>query len=98
MVLFLSTIILSLIFFTISVRPAHAIIVIIPTVLIPIVNIVVWIVGVITAPVVGLSALYFSFKKKSTVKGVLFGILLVLLITLTVAVVIKIMNPNRPIY
>ena len=95
--IFATVAILSSIFLLLSAQPAHAIIVIVPTVLIPIVNIVVLIVGAISTPVIGLIALYFKIKKKPLLKGVLFGLFVLLLITVIMIFVFKVVNPQRPI-
>lgn len=96
--LFLAAILLSVTFLFLSTNYAHAIIVIIPTILIPIVSIIVWVITAITAPVIGLSALYFKLRKKSVIRGMLFGIFLVLLTAVILFIVLKLIDPNRPIY
>ena len=96
--MFATVVILSSIFLLLSVQPAHAIIVIVPTVLIPIVNIVVLIIGVLTAPIVGLTTLYFKMKSKSLVRGIVLGVIIVLVISLLAVFLLKIINPERPIY
>lgn len=81
-----------------SVSNAYAIIVIIPAVLIPIVNIVVWIIGAISAPIIAMSAFYFKLKNKSVLKGVVIGIALLLIISLLIILIFKLVDPQRPIY
>ncbi|QQG41959.1 MAG: hypothetical protein HYV90_01445 [Candidatus Woesebacteria bacterium] len=96
--IFAASLLLFLVIFTLSVTDAKAIVVLIPVVLIPIVNVVVWVIGAIATPVVGLTALYFKIKKKSPVIGILLGVVLLLLLGLIITIVFKIINPERPIY
>lgn len=93
-----TSVVLSVIMFVLSVKPAYAIIVVIPAILIPIVQIVVWIVTAIATPIIGLSALYFKFKNKPVFKGVLLGLVILILIALVVGLSFKFLNPQRPIY
>jgi hypothetical protein len=88
----------SFILFFISTKEAHAIIVIIPAILIPIVSIVVWIITAVTTPVLALSIIYFKIKKKSPFLGILFGVGLLLLLGAIITVILKLLNPERPIY
>lgn len=96
--IFATVAILFSIFLLLFAQPAHAIIVIVPTVLIPVVNIVVIIIGVLTAPIVGLTTLYFKMKSKSLVRGVVFGVIIIVVISLLAVFLLKIINPERPIY
>ncbi len=95
---FAASILLFLVIFALSVNDAKAIVVLIPVILIPIVNVVVWIIGAIATPVVGLTTLYFKIKKKSPVIGILIGVVLLLLLGIIITIVFKIINPQRPIY
>lgn len=92
------SILLSIILLVLSIKDAKAIIVVVPIVLIPIVNIVVWIIGALTTPIIALSALFFKIKKKSPVVGVFVGIGLVLLLGILIAIFFKLVNPDRPLY
>ena len=58
--IFVMSILLSIILLVLSIKDAKAIIVVVPIVLIPIVNIVVWIIGALTTPIIALSALFFK--------------------------------------
>lgn len=94
----ISGVLLTTILFFASTRNAHAIIVIVPTILVSIVNIVVIIIGVLATPVVGLSVFYSSLKKNSLKRGFYIGILILIIISIVIALTIKIVNPSRPIY
>jgi hypothetical protein len=96
--LFLIAILFSVTFLFISTRDANAIIAIVPVILIPVVSIVVWIIGAITAPVITLSAIYFKMKKRSTVLGIFVGIGILLLLGIVITLIFKLVNPQRPIY
>lgn len=96
--MFVVSILLSIVIFFLSTKSTHAIIVIVPVVLIPIVSIVVWIIGAITAPVVALSAMYFKMKKKSPFLGVLVGVVILFVLAIIIAIVLKLINSQRPIY
>lgn len=92
------SILLSIFMLVASTKHASAIIVLVPVVLIPIVNIVVWIIGALATPVIALSTIYFKIKKKPPFVGVLIGIGLLLLVGIIVTVIFKWVNPQRPIY
>ena len=79
-------------------KEAHAIIVVVPAILIPIVSIVVWIIGALATPVVALSALFFRIKKKSLFLGILFGLGLLLIIGVIITLIFKLVDPQMPIY
>ncbi|KKQ92119.1 MAG: hypothetical protein UT58_C0005G0007 [Microgenomates group bacterium GW2011_GWC1_39_7b] len=87
-----------LLLFIFSTREAKAIIVVVPTIIIPIVHIAAWIIGAVATPVLGLSALYFKIKKKSPAVGILFGMGLLVLLGIIITIVFKIISPQRPIY
>lgn len=95
---FASAVVLSVVIFALSTSSVNAIIVIIPTVLVPIVHVVVWVIGALAAPVVSLTALYFKMKNKSLLGGILFGIFLLMIIGLLAVIMFKMLDPNRPIY
>ena len=95
--MFATVAILLSILFLLSAQPAHAIVAIVPTVLIPIVNIVVLIIGALTAPIVGLTTLYFKIKERSLLKGVIIGLAILLILTIVMILVFKIINPQRPL-
>ena len=61
--IFVMSILLSIILLVLSIKDAKAIIVVVPIVLIPIVNIVVWIIGALTTPIIALSALFLKLKE-----------------------------------
>ncbi|MEK7168747.1 MAG: hypothetical protein AAB778_01930 [Patescibacteria group bacterium] len=96
--LFLVALLLSATFLFLSTDNVHAIIVVIPAVLIPIVSTVVWIIGAITTPVIALSIWYFKFKKKSSVLGFLAGVMILVLLGVIITAIIKLISPQRPIY
>jgi hypothetical protein len=89
---------LSLIIFFSFTHTAKAIIVIVPVILIPIVHFLVWIIGALTTPVLALSTLYFKIKKKSPIKGFLFGLGILILLSLLIVLIFKLINPARPIF
>jgi hypothetical protein len=84
--------------FILSTKNANAIIAIIPVVLVPIVSIVVWIIGALTTPVLALTAIYFKLKKKSIYYGVLAGIVILILSAVLIIIILKLANPERPLY
>jgi len=96
--MFISVIIFASILFLLSTEESKAIIVVIPVVLIPIVSIVVWIIGALATPVIGLSAFYFKIKNKSPFLGIIIGIGLLILLGIVITLIFKLVNPQRPIY
>lgn len=96
--MFIVSILLSIVIFFLSTKSTHAIIVIVPVVLVPIVSIVVWIIGAITAPVVALSTLYFKAKKRSPIIGFLIGTVILIMLGIVITIMFKLLNPERPIY
>jgi hypothetical protein len=58
---------------------------------------VVWIIGALATPVVALSALYFKMKSRSLFLGIIIGIIILLLLGVIITVVLKLIDPGRPI-
>ena len=69
-----------MILFSALTSDANAIVVLTPVVLIPIVKIVALIIGAIATPVISLSAIYYKLNKKPIIRGVLFGILTLIIL------------------
>lgn len=91
------SVLLSTAMLLISARSVYAIITVIPVILIPIVNILVWIIGALATPVVGLSVLFFKLKKKPWLHGLITGVVILIVIALIIALLLKYINPDRPI-
>lgn len=92
------SIVVALLLLFLFTKSVNAIVIIIPTVLVSIVSIIVWIITAISLPVVILSTLFFKIKNKSTLKGFLVGLLIVVLIALSLIIFLKVSNPARPFY
>lgn len=76
---------------------AHAIVVIPALILIPIAKILAVIVGSFALPVVGIGALVGKIKGNSVAKGIVLGIIALLLLAVIVGIVLVIQNPERPL-
>lgn len=76
----------------------HAIVVIVPAILIPIVNLIVWIISVISVPIAGLLFAYSRVKKVSYKKILLILFAILFLVSLVAFVILRMANPDRPIY
>lgn len=87
-----------LIMFVLKTGKVEAIVVIVPTVLIPIVQILAWVIAAITTPVLTLSSLYAKNKNKSFLFGLFIGLVVILIITIIVVVSFKLIDPYRPLY
>lgn len=77
---------------------AYAIVVIVPAILIPIVNLVVWIVGAVSVPVAGVLFAYSKVKKVSHKKILSTLFIVLFLVALITFILLRIVNPDRPIY
>jgi hypothetical protein len=84
--------------FVLYTKPVYAIIVIIPAALVPIVSIVVWVITAISAPIVGLSVLYSKTKKKSIWKAIFVSLVAIFIIAIMLGLILKVINPQRPVY
>lgn len=84
--------------FLFSTSQVKAIVVIIPTVLVPVVHIIISFLGVIFVPIVAISTYILKLKKRSLIKGVLVGILITMVFGVLGFVLIRLLNPDRPIY
>ena len=90
--------ILSFFLLILSPTPAKAIIVVIPTILIPVVKIVALIIGAISIPVTSIFGLYFKVKNKPAKNGILLGVFALIILAIVIAFILRIENPARPIY
>lgn len=84
-------------FFMVFVDRVDAIIFLPAIILIPIAKIIAVLIGGFSLPVLGASAFVNKITGKSAAKGVLYGIIILLVLGVVAAVVLKLINPNRPL-
>lgn len=93
-------VIVGLLFFVVltalSVSNAHAIIVLPALLLIPIAKLVAIVISGFIIPVAGISAFISSLRKKSFAQLFLFGIGILLVVGIVLAVILKLLHPDRP--
>lgn len=84
-------------FFLVFVEKVDAIIFIPAIILIPIAKIIAVLIGGFSLPILGASAFVNKITGKSAAKGVLYGIIILVVIGVVAAVVLKLVNPGRPL-
>lgn len=78
-------------------QPAHAIIFLPAIILIPIAQLVAFLIGSLTLPAVLTGFIWSKLFKKSWKRGVLYSLAFLVIIAVTAAIVLKILNPDRPL-
>lgn len=78
--------------------PAHAIIFLPAFLIIPIAQLVAWLLGGITLPAVLTGFIWSKLFKKSWKRGLVYSFVFLIILGLAAAVILKIVNPNRPLF
>ncbi len=78
------------------VKPVHAFIIIPALILIPIAHIVAAIIGGFSLPAMGLGLLWSKLTEKSLPKGIAFGMSFIIIAAVVIAIVLKVLSPERP--
>jgi hypothetical protein len=84
-------------FFIVFVDRVDAIIFLPAIILIPIAKIIAVLIGGFSLPVIGASAFVNKITGKSAAKGILYGIIILVVLGVIAAVVLKLVNPDRPL-
>lgn len=77
-------------------KPAHAIIFLPAVLLIPVAKIIALVIGGFFFPALGIAAIIHQFFNKPLGKIIFLIILLLIILAVSVAIYLKIQNPNRP--
>ncbi len=77
---------------------AHAIIFLPAIILIPIAQIIAFIIGGFALPTLGIGVLWGKLSGKSLRKTVVVSVVLLLIIVIAVAIFLRVENPNRPLF
>lgn len=92
-----TSLLLGTLMFILFTDEAGAIIIIPAAILIPIVKLVAIIISGFSLPVVGITTYFHKTSNKSVIKGIFVGLAILIVLAALIAIVLKLMNPSRPL-
>lgn len=94
----IASLLLGILIFVFFADESKAIIIIPAVILIPIVKLVAIIISGFTIPIFGITTYFHKLSNKPIIRGIYVSIAILLALATLIAIVLKLMNPSRPLF